>query len=605
MGKKFIIIFSLFSILLFGCAQKDIKDDQVYLIQEETEGQALGEELNIEGTVRFQPYEAISFKDRVLLTMSMNGKDMYFMEPLPDDDLPQIIKGEAKGKVRIIRVNQLTNEENIIVEGVPFISLVHWNNTGKIVAFGDGEKLIIYDTVKNRLLLENVLENESISYFFWSPKDENKLYTENYNLSNGSIYYVNSQKKVEAYETKEQIYYKGKLDNNYFFATKWFSFENRDKRQMAKNDGVRTLIVDKAGNEVKILGEGRFRDSYQKSLLQVGDNGFGLYYTPDINQPNKILTLTREFVFDAKFADDGKIAFIIENKDMDSNLFSLHILDRGGKELEKIQVSGSSIALLPDGKTGYVGGPLWEKINFKENKIEEGLQFTKQEIDTEKIEIYKTIRNAISVLVKFNLAGEKDRDRAKQYFLDTNSPEQWAYFDISNLFEDNVQTNGLKEFYRLRIELIDFKENDTVNKQVSAMVRVSSFSLSGGTSIEDYALELIEVDNNWYVTGLSTFPFSKERGKVEKIIKKFVSDAQNGEVFPGKLEGKEVELGQIQFWASSMPHLSPNIESSDYCKVYLIVKNNGKQEIWKMVLDKKSGNDWYPSKLSMENLSGL
>jgi hypothetical protein len=47
------------------------------------------------------------------------------------------------------------------------------------------------------------------------------------------------------------------------------------------------------------------------------------------------------------------------------------------------------------------------------------------------------------------------------------------------------------------------------------------------------------------------------------------------------------------------------VGSADYCKVYLKVKNNGKQEIWKMVLDKKNQSYWYPTKLSRENLSSL
>ncbi|NLT94157.1 MAG: hypothetical protein GXW85_01255, partial [Clostridia bacterium] len=433
MGKKLMTFTVLLMFLLFGCGQKEIRDDQVYLIQTETESVASGEELNIEGSVRFQAYEAISFEGRVLLTMSMDGKDLYFMEPLPNDNGPWVIKGEPREKVRIVKVNRDTQEENIIAESVPFISMVQWNNTGKIVAFGGGERLIIYDTNKDRLLMEDILEEDTISFFFWSPKDENKLYTENNNLSNGSIYYVNSQKKVEAYETKEQIYFKGKLDNNYYFATKWFNYDNQNKNM--ENDGVRTIIVDKGGNQVKILGEGRFRDSYQKSLLQVGDNGFGLYYTPDINQPNRIRTITKEYVFDAKFVDDGKIAYIIEDKNEDGNLFSLRILDKSGRELKKFQVSGSNLTLLPDGKTGYVGGPQWEKIDFAKNELEKGLSPV-QNKDPEKENIYKSIRNAIEVLLKFELTGEEDSIKAKQYFLDTHSPDQWAYFDITNLFKD-------------------------------------------------------------------------------------------------------------------------------------------------------------------------
>ena len=58
------------------------------------------------------------------------------------------------------------------------------------------------------------------------------------------------------------------------------------------------VIVDKMGNIVKVLNEGRFRDAYKKSLVQVGESGFGLYYVADINKPNNIKTLSKEFIFD-------------------------------------------------------------------------------------------------------------------------------------------------------------------------------------------------------------------------------------------------------------------------------------------------------------------
>ncbi|MGI6224987.1 MAG: hypothetical protein ACOYJ1_01900, partial [Peptococcales bacterium] len=323
MGKKHIVLLTLIllilSLFLSGCAERDIKNNQVYLINDKgktLDNQNNGKQLVIEGRVPFQGNQVDSNDGRVLLTVSLDGKQMFFMEPIKDREMQNVLKGEPTELVRIIRVEGEGQEEKVVAENIPFISLVQWDNTGKIVAFGGGQKLTVYDTVKDRLLLEDKLKNDSISYFFWSPKEENKIYSENPNLSNGSIYYLNSQKKVEAYETKEQVYFKGKLDNDFYFATKWFT---------SIKDGIRTIIVDKKGNTAKILGAGRFRDSYKKSLLQVGDSGFGLYYTPDVNKPENIKILSEEYVFDAKFVDEGKITYIVENKDMEKNLFFLYI----------------------------------------------------------------------------------------------------------------------------------------------------------------------------------------------------------------------------------------------------------------------------------------
>lgn len=608
MGKKYITLFLILSLFLFGCVKKEIKDDQVYLIQEDkakiVDAHSNGEKLNIEGSIPFQGFEIESNEGRVLLTVSFDGKQMFFMEPMKNNKNLTVLKGQPDELVKIIKVRQESQEENIIAENIPFISLVQWDRTGKVVAFGGGHKLTIYDTVKDKLLLKDTLKNEQICYFFWSPKDQNKIYSENPSLSNGSIYYINSQKKVEAYETKEQVYFKGKLNNDYYFATKWFVPSEKGTNIKGKSDGIRTIIVDKKGNTVKILGEGRFRDSYKKSLLQVGDSGFGLFYTPDVNKPENIKTLTGEYVFDAKFVDDGKIAFIVENKDLEENLFLLYLVDKNGKEIKKIQVSGGSIALLPDGKTGYIGGPQWEKVSFSDNEIEESLFPENEKADSQQEQIFKTLRKAINILYRFELTGEKDWSGAKKYFINTNSPDQWAYFDISTKFNDSKTGNKSNKPYIIQMESKALEINPEVER-ASALVHVNASTGSGGDLSMEHALELVKKGKEWYVTGFSTFPNSQMRDDLEEIINKYVADGQKGKIFSGELEGKEVEIGQIQFWTSSFPHLSPDLESANYCKVYLKVNNEGKQEILKMILDRKNQNYWKPSKLSRDNLSDM
>ncbi|MGI6224661.1 MAG: hypothetical protein ACOYJ1_00255, partial [Peptococcales bacterium] len=320
-------------------------------------------------------------------------------------------------------------------------------------------------------------------------------------------------------------------------------------------------------------------------------------------KPENIKILSEEYVFDAKFVDEGKITYIVENKDMEKNLFFLYILDKSGKEIKKIQVSGSRIALSPNGKTGYIGGPFWEKINFVENQIEKGL-FSPPESNSEKEKVFQTIRQAINILYKFELSGEKDRVGAKKYFIDTNSPDQWAYFDIINYFNTTTFVNSSDNLYIIGIKLEDLIIN-VEEHRAFAKVRVNTLTSSGGESSMDYALELVENDNEWYVTGLSTFPDSQMRNDLEKIIKEYVSESQKGKIFPGELEGKEVEIGQIQFWTSSLPVFAADVKNADYCKVYLKVKYNGKQEIYKMVLDKKNQSYWKPVGLSRGNLSGI
>lgn len=617
MKKSFLYLFLIIAIFLTGCIQEGIKDNQVYIVKKdnissESGGNRTDDRLDTEGRIPFQEYEEMAHVNddlgRILLTIAPDNTKMYFMEPMDEENQLQVIKGEPMEKVRILEVDTETKEERMVVEDIPFVSLVKWNNRGDIVAFGGGERLTVYDTRKNKLLLEDKLKNDIISYFFWSPKDENKLYSEHPNLANASIYYVDSQKKVEAYETREDIYFKGKLDNNYYYATKWYVTSEKRGKTTGKTDSIKTVIVDKKGNIIKILAEGLFRDAYKKSLVQVGEGGFGLYYIEDINNSNKVKTLTKEYIYDVKFVGDGKIAYIVENKDIEKNSFFLHIVDRQGTELKKLVVSGGSIALLPDGKTGYIGGPKWEKVNFVENKITESSISTEidKEKELEREAIFKTLRGAMDTLSKYEMIGVKDWSAAKKYFIDTNSPSQWAYFDIISRFKDTSISNSQdnNKLYRIKIKLKDL-ELDLKEKRASVSLRVSSYNFSGGGLAMDYALELIKKQDSWYVTGFSTFPYSAQREEVKQKVEKYVQEAQSGKIFPGKLENKEVEIGQIQFWRSSMPHLSPDVRTANFCKVYLKVKENGREEIYKLVLDRKNQNYWKPTKLTKENLSYL
>ena len=55
--------------------------------------------------------------------------------------------------------------------------------------------------------MEHILRTDPVSYFFWSHND-NRIYSEHPDQVNGSIYYINLQKKVEAYEIRGNLYLK-------------------------------------------------------------------------------------------------------------------------------------------------------------------------------------------------------------------------------------------------------------------------------------------------------------------------------------------------------------------------------------------------------------
>lgn len=595
---KRIIFFLFLLFILTGCTQQEIKEGQVYVVQDDNYSEEQQSDmLNIEGRIPFQKYVNQNFaeledENRILLTISPDGKDLYLMEKMETDEFSKVIMGETGESVRIIREDSITKEQKILIENIPFVSKVLWNTEGNKVAFGGEGRLTVYDVSNGSAMMKEQLMQDTITSFFWSPIDENKLYSEEPDLANGSIYYLASQKKVEAYETREETYYKGKLDSNYYYGTKW---------DLVRGE-IKTVILDKQGKVMKALTAGRFRDAYQKSLVVVGERGFGLHYIRDINSPEKPITLTKEYVYDVKFIADGNIVYTTMAEDIESNLFYLHIVSNNGNELKKFKVLGGSIAVAPDGTWGYISGPEWRRVDFVQNKLEKDSLIVDEKTG-ELQEIYATIRGGMITLYNFELKGEDSWNGIKKYFKNTNLPQQWAYFDMERIFQEKTNRSPRGD-YAMKIDLKSYHIHDAGDR-ASVTVGVNIKNPYGRDVDMDYPLELVKSAGNWYITGFSTFPHAIEGQEIQKIIEDIVDKIQTGKIFSGKLENSDISIGQIQFWLSAIPHLAPSVESANAVKVFLQVNQQGREEIYKLVLEKVNRNEWQPTKLTKENLSTL
>lgn len=593
------MLFLIVVILVFaGCVQQEIKENQVYVVSNKNyPEEQLNGELNTEGRIPFQEYVNPSpVQDNpglVLLTISPDGEGMYLMERIEANNPLQVIKGEPGETVRIIRENIASKDQEIVIENIPFVSKVLWNTEGNLAAFGGGGRLTIYDVKKRSVLMKEKFEEDIIIDFFWSPLDGNKLYSEHPDLANGSIYYLDSQKKIEAYEIREETYYKGKLDSSYYYGTKW---------DLASGD-IKTVILDKQGKIIKVLTPGKFRGAYQKSLVVVGERGFGLHYIRDINSSEKVITLTEEYVYDVKFVADGKIAYTTKAEDIEANLFYLHLVSNNGSELKKLIVYGSSIAVLPDGNSGCISGAEWQQVDFVQDKLLEKESLVEDYEAGELQDICSTIRGAMMTIYDFELKGKQDLKALKKYFINSNTPEQWARFDVEKIFQERAG-RPVKEGYFMEIDLKSFDIN-FAGDGASVTIGVNAKNPYGRGVVMDYALELIKSEGSWYVTGFSTFPYSKEREEIEGIVQETVDKIQMGKLFSGKLENSEIIVGQIQFWLIGIPNFAPSAESANCVKVFLQVNNQGREEIYKLVLEKINQSLWKPVKLSPEGLSSL
>lgn len=604
-SKKILIIIATMALAsgLIACTDTGIKDNKVYEVNETSKSKdikKISESINTEGVDSFKDNAKVvnnnvASSENILLAISKDEKSSYVMTKVKAaKDSQRFIKGAYIEKGNLMKIDNKTKEIKIIASEIPFISTVKWNNDKTVVAFCGGERLSIYDTKVNKLILSDELKNEPITYFGFSP-DGRKVYTEHPNLINGSIIYIDSAKIAHSYEQKEDLYYKGVLDSNYYYATK-----------IEDTNGISsTIVIDKKEAVVRDLPIGRFRDSYKKALLQTGKESFGLFYIKDINEENDFKKITEEFVLDVKFIEDGKFIYTTENKDVEKNSFYLHLVNENGEEEKKIEISSGVIALLPNGEKAYVGGYKQEVIDLKSFLIEKSINHETGEEEN----VFKTLRGAMNVLYKYEISSIKDFEGVKKYFVDTKNPDQWAYFDVNTILKESQRVSVSGVNHKISLYLVNLKlyDNDT---KATAKVKVSAQNSSGGGLGSENSVELIKVENKWYITGFSTFPYSIEYKTVKTKVETLINLIKSGNLtlqnnIHKELAGKNIEIGQIQFWQMSDPHLAADIEYANHCKVYLKAKENNKELIYKMLLTKADENKWMLDVITKDRLSSL
>lgn len=624
------IIITILSLVISACGSRNIKDDVAYDIGYETEENSLVsyKSLQISQEAAWdETFTDISIKledGQIPLALSKDRNEIFYIQLSSEKNIKSqaYIKGDNGGYYSLKKLNIYNDTTTLIKDSVPLITTVKWDNSGNKIAFNGNGKLIIYDNDNNKLVMwdKDSREDSYINYFEWS-EDDKRIYTESPTLVNDSIYYVNSGERRESYNNDELIYYKGKLNENYFYASVATPYKANSENNISE---VRTAVVTSDGEIVQEITDGtfinennvfefRYRDNYKKSLLQAGNIGFGLYYINDIFDWNTIKIITGQFVYEAKFIQDGGFAYTTSNKYKEKNNFLLNIVDSNGDKVKEMVVGSSSFSVSPDGKRIYFDLPEREVVeveNLQFIESDNGIVTDISETDNDYNEIMNTIRGAIDVLYKYILTGEKDKKNLLKYITDTENLYQWAQYDVSKYWEENiVEPNGLS--YEIKAKLIDIKKytlND--NDMVDVNVEVESKDSSGAFSVITSTVSIIKIDEEWYVTGFSTFPNSVEREIVYATVNDYIQNdmlldsTMTGLEFNQELKGKEVIIGQIQFWQMSEPHLADNVEHSNYTKVYLTVYENGNSEIFKMILEKE-GNQWKPLYLDKDNLSKL
>lgn len=548
------------------------------------------------------------------LCYSPDRQTIYLMNYADSVQDINVVLGDYTRLVDLYRVDH--GQRTRVAAGIPFVTLARWSPDGKYLGLAGGKQLYLLDAGNNRLDPVNKLVNLPAAVFFgWSP-DSKTVYVEHDHVVNGAVFNVGNHTGLPSYRMADNPpFFKAALDGHLFIGT------------VAHQPGAyETVIMDQVGNVQQSLGSGKFRDLNGNSILQVGAGDFGLAFKADINNPADTL-LTDQYVYQCRFLPQGGIIYTTPGETGAELDYDLTLITPNSRKT--VKVSGPHFNIWPDGRFVDICGYRTERLNLPELSVAQ--QQDRPLYEAEKNQIIACARGAISAYVEQyhgmgNLDEQVRQEELSRYYTDTREPvEQVALTDIWAELKHRPRTPHRPPgacHVNAQIKTLAMHGDDRASLVTGCLSRHTVLPAGDaepgllvntavyGASFE-VAYELVKQDGNWYVTGLSTFPYARERERVAALARDFIASAQKNDAiyfqdtqsrqFFEQIRGKELRAGQIQFWAMSDPHRSPAVEHANYALVYLSAGN----ERYELVLCRASNQDWQFERLTDDSHPGL
>lgn len=347
-----------------------------------------------------------------------------------------------------------------------------------------------------------------------------------------------------------------------------------------------------------------------------------------MNTPDGVL-LTDKYIYQCQFLPQGGIIYTTPGETGAELNYELSLVTQ--KEQKKVKVSGSHFNVWPDGRFVDVCGYRTERISLPELAVVQ--QQDRPLYEEEKGKIIACARGAISAYIENyehirNLDDQALKQELSRYFADTREPvEQVA---LTDTYEE-LRSRPMAPYVRVglshlngQIKSMEVHGDDRATLVAGFLTNWQVFTPSddsdrgvlpnptavSGWSFET-AYEMIKLDGSWFVTGLSTFPRSRERKEIAELVNDFIASSQNNGSAPVRdeqsrllyeqIRGKELRAGQIQFWNMSEPYRSPNAEGSNYALVYLYAGEAG----YKLVFIREPGRGWQIESINDFSRPGL
>lgn len=369
--KRILAVFVVLAVMISGCAPSTYRDDQIYIVNKGRHSAEKDELLNwlsVEGPQPFRepewPAEELNYGD-VPLYYDAERDVFWILENKEPQKMIEksVLFGEVSRDVRLVAWHLADNERRLILEPLPFVSKVLYDEAAKRLFLYGGKSLVRVDLKREKAVVEvAAMKVGALEDIFLSPLETRKLFLSVAGLSGGALYYPDTSRSVSLYETGDRLYYKALLEKPYYYAAEWRSPGDDQP------ENLWTVIADGRDQVVRTLGQGDFIAGYEKKVLIRDSSGFGLSLVKDINVPEGMVQICDEYVYDAGFSAGGELYWIGDGKEDDED-FLLHLLDINGKERLSVPVSGSEILLDESGRKAYGSGQRAEEIDLSNGHI--------------------------------------------------------------------------------------------------------------------------------------------------------------------------------------------------------------------------------------------
>lgn len=582
--------------ILTGCS---IKQGQLVVIQNEKHEETLAKSLAYDylgaSTQKFpvdKYAEAIAKTETHLLPLAVSPdfSRVFAYEPVTNTQLDEINSRTISGNMLqemdfyIIKVE---NKEALRLGRFVTIKDFKFDESGNYFAFIDSNSNVYVYNLRSEQLQKIISGEKRYSYktLSWSKDSKRLLINTRMEFDLASRQFISIA--LDSYtpcimrKYNSNSYIVQMKNNEYNDMIAFYDFDDRNFTSIAS---------------------GTYIDSDNTNVVYTKDEMYSLNIVNLRTLESK--TIENGPVFSAYvMKSTGEILYGTLNPDIESN--SRYMLVK----VNPNDLSKSSIKL--NSPTFYVN-PAENKLyfisNYGENTIEVDIASFRpkiSEIRMDPDDLYKikaTILKMYQLDYKFNDSYEKYEEKCKEIYTNTTLP-----------MPQEALENKLIDFKRFNMPLPIVHKEDHIPPNISLdkiLINDNRASINLGFFYLN-AIEMVRLNDHWYITGFSTHPDSQELKDINTVVRNHLNSirAQNydevlkywytkedtdfylnqrkivGELL-NNAEKYRFEVGEIELWSSSLSHRAETPESADAAKVKIIIKEGSKTTKYKLLLSR-------------------